>query len=256
MKVAAVQFAPAFKEPEQNLATAEALVRQAAAGGAKLVVLPELALTGYSFMSTEEAAPFAEILTGPNTGVRKRSVGDGRSKSMGALPSLALELGVALAWGLIEEDPGTGHLYNAQVLALPTGEWTSYRKVNLWGNDFIWSKPGVGSPPIMKYMGRKIGLLICADVRDKSDNIGDFYEKGDADIVCFSANWGAGGYPATKWMSFARDNGCTLVVANRYGREANNNFGDGGIGVIEASGKVHCKGLVWSEPCVVYAEVP
>lgn len=255
MKVAAVQFAPLLKEPEKNLETAVALVRQAAAGGAHLVVLPELCLSGYSFMSSEEAGPFGEILT-RDPGVRKRSAGDGRSKSMDVLPSLAAELGVAIAWGLIEEDPGTGHLYNAQILVLPTSEWVSYRKVNPFGNDFLWSKPGTGSPPIIKFMGKQIGLLICADVRDKSDNIGDFYEKGDADIVAYSANWGDGGYPASKWMTFARDNGCTLVVSNRYGREENNNFGEGGIGVIEPTGKVHCKGLLWSQPCVVYAEVP
>lgn len=255
MKVAAVQFAPVFKAAEKNLATAETLVRAAVSNGAQLVVLPELCTSGYSFLSDIEARPFAEILT-QDPGVVKRYQGETRPNSVGLMKSLATELGTAIAWGLVEEDPGTGAFYNAQVLALPDGRWSSYRKVNLWGNDLIWAKEGTGSPPLLKYMDKDVGLLVCADIRDKSDNIENFYEPGDADIVAFSANWGDGGFPAGKWVKFAKMNHCFLIVSNRYGQETCNNFGEGGVCVIEPCGKVHCEGLKWNEPCIVYAEVP
>lgn len=245
MKLAATQFAPTFKNPEKNLRTATTLVRAAASHGSKLVVLPELCLSGYSFMSEEDARPFAEVLTAAQPG-----------SSMATMQALSKKLGVAIAWGLAEEDPGTGVLYNTQVLMTPSGEWISYRKGNSWGNDYLWSQPGDSSPPILAFEGRKVGLLICADVRGKSDKIEEFYEPGDADIVCFSANWGDGGFPAGKWVRFAKENRCTFVVSNRYGREANNNFGEGGICIIEPSGKVHCDGLKWNEPCVVYFDAP
>jgi predicted amidohydrolase len=132
---------------------------------------------------------------------------------------------------------------------------TSYAKVNRWANDFLWATPGRASPPITDFIGKKIGLLICRDVRDKSEKIEDFYEKGDADVVLFSTNWGRGGFPATNWMNFAENNKTWLVVANRYGREANNDFGDGGSCVISPEGEVHCEGLVWGKDCIVYAEV-
>lgn len=255
MKVAATQFAPVFKDGAKNLETAITLVKAAASHGAQLVVLPELCFSGYSLMSTEEARPFSEVLTGVPS-LHKDVQRWGPVSSLTTMKGLASALGIAIAWGLIEEDPGSGDLYNTQVLVLPTGEWTSYRKVNSWGNDYLWSKPGKGSPPIIKYLGKDVGLLICADVRDSSDKIESFYEAGDANIVAFSANWGDGGFPAGRWVKFAQGNRCTLIVSNRYGREANNNFGEGGICVIEPSGKVHCEGLKWNQPCIVYADVP
>lgn len=241
MRVAAVQFAPAFKEPTANLSQAAQMVMQAAKAGAQLIVLPELCTTGYSFQSVEEAFPFAEVLTD-------------RGGSMAAMSQLANELKVAIAWGLVERDPESGDLYNSQVLMLPGSDWWSYRKVNLWANDFIWAKEGDGSPSVIPFGGKKVGLLICRDVRDKSDTLSDFYEPGDADVVCLSANWGNGGFPATGWMKFARDNKTTLVVGNRYGQERNNDFGEGGVCVIGPKGKVYCEGLKWSGPCIVYAD--
>lgn len=255
MKVAAVQFAPVWKDAGKNLAMMQAAVEETAKHGARLIVLPELCTSGYSFLSMKEASPFAEILT-RDPGVTKRVQGGTTPNSVGQMKGLAEKLEVAIAWGLVEEDPGTGDLYNAQMLVLPDGTWVSYRKVNLWGNDLIWAKEGKGSPPIIRFMGKNIGLLVCADIQDKSDNIESFYEPGDADIVAFSANWGDGGFPATKWVKFAKGNHCHLVVSNRYGQETCNNFGEGGICVIDSSGRVYCEGVKWNEPCVVYAEVP
>lgn len=248
MKVAAVQFAPAFKQRDQNIQQGARLIVEAARNGAQLIVLPELCTTGYSFMSVEEAREHAEQISD--------WVRAGSPASMEMFGGIAKRLNVAIAWGVLEQDYGTGDLYNAQVLVLPNGHFVSYRKVNLWGQDYIWAKEGESSPPIVEYLGKKVGLLICRDVRDKAPAWNELYEKGDADIVCFSSNFGDGGFPSVNWVKFAKDNGVTLVVSNRYGQEANNNFGEGGICVIEPNGKVHCDGLVWSEPCIVYADVP
>lgn len=248
MRVAAVQFAPRFKDVPGNLQTAEYLVREAAKGGAQLIVLPELCTTGYSFQSVEEALPHAEII--------QDHLKAGGTPSMDWLGKLSNDLDVAIVWGLVEKDYGTGDLYNAQVMMLPGHGFISYRKVNRWGNDFIWAKEGTASPPVTTFMGKKVGLLICRDVRDKASGWTDFYEPGDADIVCFSGNWGDGGFPAVNWMNFARENETYFVVGNRYGQERNNNFGEGGVCVIEPGGTVHCEGLKWNEPCIVYAEVP
>jgi predicted amidohydrolase len=256
VRVAAVQFSPAFGQKEANLRRLAPLVIQAAEGGAKLIVLPELAVVGYSFMSKAEADKVAEYVT-PK---------DGRSgRTFEVMAALAKKLGVVIVFGLVEKDAGTGELHNAQVLVTPGGKYISYRKVNSFGQDFIWSTPGRSNPPVLKLSfkdeagethTKKVGLLICRDVRDKKDSSWDsFYEKGDADIVCFSANWGRGGFPANAWMEFAENNACTLIVANRYGTEANNDFGEGGICVIKKDQTVLCDGLVWGQDCIVYGEV-
>lgn len=253
VKVAAVQFRPAFKDWERNIYQASTLVQLAASAGARLIVLPELMTSGYSFMSKAEAEECAEVLTDDSEVLRRHQTG---SNSMQAMRNMAKGLNVAIAWGLVEKDVATGDLYNAQVLMLPDGAWSSYRKVNPWANDYLWAKKGGKSPPITEFLGKKVGLLICRDVRDKASGFKEFYEPGDADIVCFSSNWGDGGFPSTSWVEFAEENKCWLIVSNRYGQEANNSFGDGGICVISPEGEIHCDGLRWNQPCIVLAEVP
>lgn len=241
MKVAAVQFSPKLGNRESNIKAMAELLYKAVQANAKLVVFPELATTGYSFMSPEEAEPLAEV------------VHDCQG-SVGIMLALSKKLHVGIAWGLITRDPGTKDLYNSQVMVLPDGTLATYAKVNPWANDFLWATPGRSSPPILDFQGQKVGLLICRDVKDKAPNIEDFYEPGDASIVAFSANFGDGGFPATSWMKFATSNKTWMVVSNRYGKEANNNFGEGGVCVISPKGKVFCEGLKWNEPCIVYAE--
>ncbi len=262
MKVAAVQFAPEFGQKDRNLVRIANLVLDAASNGAKLVVLPELATVGYSFMSPAEVAPLAEtLLPLPNDDQPQNA-------SVQVMYSLASKMNIHIAWGLIERDVGTGDFFNTQVLLCPDGTYESYRKVNLWGNDILWATEGRGNPPVLTCnfggISKKVGLLICRDVRDKKDDHWDsFYQKGDADIVAFSANWGEGGFPANAWMDFVKENHTTLIVANRYGDEGGkpNKFGGGGSCIWttrkdkDHPNGVHFDGLVWNQDCIIYADV-
>lgn len=264
VRVAAIQFAPEFKKPKENLLKAGKLVIQAARGGAKLIVLPELMTTGYSFMSSEEAKPFSEV---PGL-LKQEDPGTLISLgwSLGLMARLAFKLDVKIVWGFVELDPGTGKLYNAQgfIEKNPSAPGDLYfevcRKINRWGNDFLWAAGGENNPPVVHTtidgVPWKVGLLICRDVRDKkNDTWTSFYEPGDADVVAFSANWGDGGFPSNSWMDFVEENRTSLIVSNRYGKESNNSFGEGGSCVIDVSGKVHINGLLWSQDCIVYADL-
>lgn len=246
MKVAAVQFQPVWGDKQANFRGLGQLVLTAARAGAKLVVLPELCTTGYTFMNQSVAREHAEVVGGGET--------------LRFMRELARRLRLTLVWGMVEEDPDTGLLYNSQILTTESGFYTGYRKVNLWSTDFLWATPGSSNPPVVRLAaeGRvyKTGLLICRDVRDKTDEPGSyFYEPGDAGVVAMSANWGNGGFPATTWMEFVKDNRCALVVSNRYGKELPNDFGEGGVCVIHPDGRVECEGLRWGEPCVVIGDV-
>ena len=244
-------MSPVFKDRVGNLRRAAVLVKRAAAAGAKLIVLPELCTTGYSFMSREDAAPHAETLVYPS--------GE-RFSSLAVFHALAQRYDTHIVWGVLERSAATGNLFNSQVLMCPDGTFESYAKINPFSADYLWMTPGRANPPIRRVvidgLVRKIGLLICRDVRDKKDdNWTSFYEAGDADIVCLSANWGDGGFPAHAWIDFAKDNRTTLIVSNRYGREVPNNFGEGGICIVYPDGAVHCQGLLWEKDCIVYGEV-
>ncbi len=252
VRTASIQFAPVFGRKAENLRALARLVIEAASKGAKLIVLPELAVTGYSFMSKEAAAAVAEPISAhrDNTG----------TDSVSVMTALSRKYGVAIAWGLVEIEKGTGNLYNSQVLLAPNGDTVHYSKINPWGQDYIWATPGRANPPILNIdfgaETRKVGLLICRDIRDKKDDKwSSFYERGDADIVCFSSNWGRGGFPAVAWMDFVADNGCALVVSNRYGTEVNNDFGGGGSCIISRKGEINCEGLIWGESCIIYGDL-
>lgn len=247
MLVAAIQFRPTFKDKMGNLRKLAALIKQAAEKGAKLIVMPELATTGYGFMSADEAREYAEFIH-PDILTTK------------AMRVMSETFKVHLVWGMIEKDGGTDELYNSQVMVSPNGTWVSMRKINRFGSDYLWCRPGRANPPIVEIDDKgetvKVGLLICRDVRDKKDSKwSSFYEKGDADIVCLSSNWGKGGVPANAWMDFVEDNDVTLIVSNRHGDEIPNDFGHGGTCIIEPPDKVHIEGLVWTADCIVYAEV-
>jgi len=240
MKVAAAQFSPKYGEIHDNTFAAIELINRAASEGARLIVLPELALTGYSIMSKAAAQDLEE---------RQRQYLK-TIQVVGETQNIAVVIG-----HISNEEWG---LYNAQTFFDPEGGFSvTYYKQNLWGQDWLWAKPGRANPPIVNYEGRAIGLLICADVRDAHPDPwkGELYEKGDAEIVAYSANWGKGAFPATKWMWFVKDNDAALIVGNRYGKEANNDFGYGGVCVIEKDQTTHIEGLLWGEDCLVFADI-
>jgi predicted amidohydrolase len=256
MKVVAIQFKPQFKDRKSNLRSLVNLIEKAGKEGAKIIVLPELATTGYSIMSEEEAEGLAEGVTNfsPLAIINLNPL-----SSMEAFYILASKLNCYIIWGLIEKDQGTKKLHNTQVMMCPDGTYEFIRKINRFGNDFLWSTPGRANPPIRKVVidGKeyKIGLLLCRDIRDKKDDVWDsFYEKGEADIIALSTNWGRGAFPATTWMDFVEEHKVTLIVSNRYGKEANNDFGDGGVCIISPDLKVQCQGLVWNQDCIVTGE--
>jgi predicted amidohydrolase len=118
--VAAVQMAPAFADKLGNLRRMAHLVKEATGMGAQLIVFPELATTGYSFMSKDEALSFAEPIAPDMLTFKSMRV-------------LAESFDCHILWGMIELDVGTGDLYNSQVYVAPDGTWVSYAKVNRLG---------------------------------------------------------------------------------------------------------------------------
>jgi len=255
VKLAAIQYAPIFRDKRENLRRLARMVQEAAEAGARLIVLPELATTGYSFMSKDEARGEAEFIT-PDAfvyNVTNTVPATDPAPTMRVMRALASRFDVHLVWGMVEQAVGSSHLYNSQVYMSPIGEFATYRKINKWANDHLWAEAGRSNPPVVEVDGLRVGMLVCRDVRDKvNDKWTDLYSPGDADVVCLSANWGKGGFPSTSWMDFVSENKMALVVSNRYGSESNNEFGEGGICIIKKNGEVQCDGLKWGADCIVY----
>lgn len=252
--LSAVQFKPRLASCQadvlDNFRKCEPLIHQAHTVGSQFLVFPELFLTGYSFMSMEEAGRVCERQDGPTFRAMRR---------------VAQDLKSYISWGYVRLGE-SGKLYNSATMVDPNGSViTQYDKINLWGNDFLWATPGELAAPIVETELGKISIIICRDLRDKiPQNIPRIASRNESlfsdqqvDIVAVCANWGKSGFPSTSWMDFSVNNQCTLVLANRWGEEINDtfrqDFGQGGSVIVEKNWKVHTSGLVFGEDCVVTA---
>ncbi|MDO6587442.1 nitrilase-related carbon-nitrogen hydrolase, partial [Salipiger sp. 1_MG-2023] len=66
-KTATIQFEPTMFAKEQNVASLLKMCEEAAQGGAKLIVTPEMGTTGYCWYDRSEVAPHVEPIPGPTT---------------------------------------------------------------------------------------------------------------------------------------------------------------------------------------------
>ena len=212
--VASVQTAPVMGEVAANVARSIELVEQAAAQGARLVVLPELANTGYMFASRAEAHALAE------------TVPDGPSSR--AWIALAQRLGIYLVAGIAERSGGK--LYNAALIAGPDGYLGTYRKLHLWGDENLFFEPGdLGLPVFHTELGT-LGVAICYD--GWFPEVYRLLALRGADIVAVPTNWVPmpGQTPDGPAMAHAlaiagaHSNGLTLVCADRVGVERGQPF--------------------------------
>ena len=124
-----------------------AQVRDAAREGARLVVVPELATSGYVFSSLQEARAWAEPL-------------DGRTVTLWS--DLASELGLVIVGGLSELDAEA--LYNVSVIVDPSGLRARYRKAHLWGDEPDFFVPGDALPPVVDTAVGRVATMVCYDL--------------------------------------------------------------------------------------------
>ncbi|MDR2051655.1 MAG: nitrilase family protein [Deltaproteobacteria bacterium] len=213
-KVAAVQIEPVFGDKSANVEKTLSRIEEAAAQGARLVVLPELCNTGYVFSSREEAFSLAEAVPGGET--------------VTAWEKAAKSLGLYIAAGITEREGPD--LYNSAALIGPEGYIGSFRKLHLWDEEKLYFEPGnLGMPVYHTPMGR-IGMLICFD--------GWFPElyrlaaMQGADIICVCTNWvpmkdQPDNMPAMSnilAMGNAHCNGLNVICADRCGVERGQPF--------------------------------
>lgn len=203
VRVAAVQLQPTLLDVQTNLARVIDLARQAAARGARLIVFPELALSGYA-ITPDEAQAVAQPIPGPATD---------------RLSAACAAAGTAVVVGLLERDPD-GSLFNASVLVDGDGLRVVYRKTHLplLGVDRYLAAGDSFPPPVETPAGR-VGLLICYDLRFPEP--ARVHALRHAQVVALSTAWPAAAtlYPEFMARSRAAENRIFLVAANRVGQE-------------------------------------
>lgn len=218
VRVAVVQFDP--QVGVENLARNSAAIYQrldaAVANGAQLVVLPELATTGYCFSGRAEAYAHAEPVPG--------------GAAVQGWVSYAAQHGIYIVGCLVEQD-GL-QLFDTAVLVGPEGYIGRYRKTHLWNNEKLWFTPGDEGYPVFETKIGRIGLMVCWDIW--FPEVPRILAQLGADIVCLPTDWvwtppplyDASGtcMAAYLTMTAAHANGIFIAAADRIGTERGAGF--------------------------------
>ncbi len=207
LKVAVIQTAPRQASPDDNRRMTLARIGEATDRGARLIALPECAISGYAIDDPEEARRLAEPIDGP---------------SVSSISRLCAATGSCVAFGLLERDGDS--LYNSAVLVGPDGIMGRHRKshiVSVAADAHVEKGAAIET---FQVLGIRLGMMICYEVR--FPEIARVMALDGAQIIIVVANWPAGADVNPDIMSPARaaENNVHLLAANRCGTEGTLSF--------------------------------
>ena len=203
--VAVAQLAIAVGEPDANRRAAADAVAEAAAAGARLVVLPELCDSGYVFDSADEARRLASPAAASVT-LRQWHALAGRHR-------------LVIVGGFCELG-ADGRLYNSAALVDASGVRAVYRKAHLWDKEKLVFTPGDSALPVVDTEFGRVAVMVCYDL--------EFPEwvrlaaLDGADLIAAPVNWPGYRWPegerpaeVVKAQAAAASNGVFVAVADR-----------------------------------------
>jgi predicted amidohydrolase len=235
-------------ENAANMARIMALLEDAVGNGAKLVVFPEAAVTGYCFNSLEEALPYADSAW---------------NQDIWPFAMRCEELDVVGVLGFISgctdwpsEETGQIEITNAALLAHAGRPGSAfYEKTHLpvLGVDRFATPANflpvcdTGTP-----VGN-LGCLICYDIR--FPEAARVLALKGADIIALPTNWPEGAESSPEFLTRARawENRVYIVAANRVGVERGRRF-IGRSQIVAPSGQILCEAGA-DEETILYADL-
>ncbi len=241
VRVAVVQMNPKLGQNRENMQHVLARFNEATVAGARLIVFPECAISGYGFDSLEAARTAAEPIPGPTT--ESLSAACAAHTSGGDKPYVVV--------GLLE---AVGEaIYNSAALVGPEGVVGVYRKAHLplLGVDRFVTPGDTGFRVWETAIGR-VGMAICYDLRFP-EAIRVLALNG-ADIVALPTNWPDGSQNAPQFVTRTRalENRIFLLACNRCGEESGFWF-FGHSQITDPSGRVLVE--VGAEEAIGFAEI-
>ncbi|KAK4127941.1 carbon-nitrogen hydrolase [Parathielavia appendiculata] len=191
MRIGCLQFAPKVGDVSNNITRAEEVLARADPedlDNLDLLVLPEMAFSGYNFKSQQHILPYLE------------PTGSGASSRWASTVARKYRCNVAVGYpekADIAEQPSAPDYYNSLIVVNSVGENIAhYRKSFLYYTDATWAREGQG------FYGGKLGSLgqaaigICMDINPyKFEAPWDAYEfafhvlRIRANLVILSTAW-------------------------------------------------------------------
>ena len=207
-QIAVAQLAITVAEPDANRQAAADAVAEAAAAGARLVVLPELCDSGYVFDAADPAAE-ARGLAAPAAD----------NATLRQWHELAARHRLVIVGGFCELG-ADGRLYNSAALVDASGTRAVYRKAHLWDSEKLVFTPGDAALPTVDTEVGRVAVMVCYDL--------EFPEwtrlaaLDGADLIAAPVNWPGYSWPegerpaeVVKAQAAAAANGVFVAVADR-----------------------------------------
>src|SRR5438552_1844784 len=197
MKAGYLQFKPEFGNPEINIQKIEHLTENKYFD---LLVIPELANSGYFFSEISEVEKASEEIPG--------------GEFCTALKKICAQKNAYIVSGICErfEDK----FYNSSILVHPSGEINTYRKIHLFNEEKLWFQPGDLKLEVYQIEGEfgkvKIGMMICYDWI--YPEIARTLALKGAQIICHPANL-VMPYCQDAMFTRALENHVFTITANR-----------------------------------------
>ncbi|WP_179472360.1 nitrilase-related carbon-nitrogen hydrolase [Mycolicibacterium vinylchloridicum] len=205
-RIACAQIAPTLGAVADNLELSADAVAGAVGQGADVVVLPELATSGYMFADADEARSAALRPDDPAFDVWRAAAGG------------------AIVVGGFCELGDDGLLYNSAVALDRDGLLATYRKTHLWDREKLIFTPGAELPAVLRTRHGAIAVMVCYDLE-----FGEVTRRvavDGAELIAAPVNWPVfprpdGEHPGEviTAMSTARLNRIAIAVCDRAGEE-------------------------------------
>ncbi|MBJ9976978.1 carbon-nitrogen hydrolase family protein [Pseudomonas sp. S75] len=237
MRIALCQDLPGPLDVLGNLQRLHARARHAAVQGARLLVCPEMFLTGYN-LGAQAVQRLAEPVAGP---------------SADAVKAIAREQGLAIVYGYPERSEDGAIFNSVQLIDAQGRSLCNYRKTHLFGElDRSQFSAGEQLCPVVELDGWQVGLLICYDI-EFPENARRLALAGAQLILVPTANMAPYDFVCQVTVrSRAQENQCYLVYANYCGSEGELRY-CGQSSIVAPDGSLLALG--GDAPCLLLADI-
>lgn len=214
LRVAAVSPEIVIGDLDGNLDRIRSAISAAARRGAQLIVLPELATSGYVFADRDEARGAAMSADDP----RWASV-------QGAIPADAV---VVVGYAETAGDL----LFNTAAVLTRDARLADYRKAHLWGAEKLVFDSGAEAGLVIDAPFGRLGVALCYD--NEFPEVPRRLALAGADVLALPVNWPLVSRPEGEHapeliqaMAAARSSRLPVVIADRWGSERGVDWTDG-----------------------------
>jgi predicted amidohydrolase len=206
-----------------NLTAARTAIEDAARDGAQIVLLPELASSGYVFADRAELEALAETHDGP---------------AITEWANLAEAFGLTIVAGFPEA--AGDKVYNSAAVVDPTGLRGVYRKAHLWDTENGVFDRADDLPLVLDTDHGRLGVMVCYDI-EFPEWVRAVALQG-ADLLCAPVNWpllprpeGERPTEQVRALAGAGVNRMAIAVCDRAGVERGQDWVGGSV-IVDADG--------------------